>query len=456
MVATNIRLNLLRSIISASNYKLQGRLPDMEKLIALPIKGEAFLLIRDGKTVLVDGGYNSHDLSRALKVHVPGLKKIDIVICTHADRDHAGGLTTLIDASGLTVGEFWLPGTWVDSIPELIKSPQSTMKGLLSELDRPLQGWFRDFPADADAVAHHFEKVATAERREANSQRQDYDFKEGEVPFPYSSLKNDLELEIERYWYETLNFEADYRNQRRYRKQLSRTDRAFESGRSQIRYRKSKGRVSPAVANYWLELIDAAQAIRAIAAQAIGYGVPIRWFDYNAFATSRSARGGNGQFLEPLNSVEQPPPPPRKLSYLAKLSPANEQCLAFLAPADATRLGVMFCGDSPLGDGPSYANSFLTKKIQPQSLSFVATAPHHGSENNQPAYTHISGWARPLLWVRSGGSVKQPGATYKAIDPVNRACTHCPQKGLKLREAVVHLELSTLLFRMSSHECVCR
>lgn len=68
----------------------------MEKLIALPIKGEAFLLIRDGKTVLVDGGYNSHDLSRALKVHVPGLKKIDIVICTHADRDHAGGLTTLI------------------------------------------------------------------------------------------------------------------------------------------------------------------------------------------------------------------------------------------------------------------------------------------------------------------------------------------------------------------------
>ena len=428
----------------------------MEKLIALPIKGEAFLLIRDGKTVLVDGGYNSNDLSRALKIHAPDLKKIDVVICTHADRDHAGGLATLIDISGLTVGEFWLPGAWADSIPELIKKPQSTMKGLLSELDRPPQGWFRNLPADVDAVAHHFEMVATAERREANSQRPAYDFTEREVPFPYKILQDDLEVEAEKDWYEKLNFEPTYRNYHRNRRQLSRTERAFESGRSQIRYRKAKGKVIPAVANYWLELIDAAQAIRAIAAQAIGHGVPIRWFDYNAFATSRSAQGGNAQFLEPLNSVEQPPPPPRKLSYLAQLSPANEQCLAFLAPADTTRLGVMFCGDSPLGDGPSYANSFLTNKIQPHSLPFVATAPHHGSENNQPAYRHISAWGHPSLWVRSGGSVKQPGATYKAIDPLNRACTHCPQKGLELREAVVHLERRTPCFRVSSHECVCR
>lgn len=423
----------------------------MEKLIALPIKGEAFLLIRDGKTVLVDGGYNSKDLSRALKIQVPDLKKIDIVICSHADRDHAGGLASLIDISGLTVGEFWLPGAWADSIPELIENPSTTMQGLISELDRTPQDVLRSLPNDVDAVAHHFETVATAERKEANSQKPADDFMEREVPFAYKTL-----LESLGYWDERPYSDRNYRNYRHYRRLLSRTERAFESGRSQLRYRKAKGKITPAVANYWLELIDAAQAIRAIAAQAIRYGVPIRWFDYTAFAKSRSAQGGNAQFLEPLNSVEQPPPPPRKLSYLAQLSAANEQCLAFLAPADTTRLGVMFCGDSPLGDGPSYANSFLTNKIQPQSLPFVATAPHHGSENNQPAYRHISAWGHPLLWVRSGGSVKQPGATYKAIDPANRACTHCPQKGLELRVAVVHLDRSTLCFRVSSHECVCR
>ncbi|MBV7488028.1 MBL fold metallo-hydrolase [Pseudomonas sp. PDM30] len=423
----------------------------MEKLIALPIKGEAFLLIRDGKTVLVDGGYNSRDLSRALKIHAPDLKIIDIVICTHADRDHAGGLATLIGTSKLTVGEFWLPGAWADSIPELIENPRTTMQGLISELDRTPRDLLRSLPNDVDAVAHHFETVATAERKEANSQKPADDFMERDVKFSYKTL-----LERLGYWNERPASDHNYRNYRHHRRLLSRTERAFESGRTQLRYRKAKGKITPAVANYWLELIDAAKAIRAIAAQAITYGVPIRWFDYNAFATSRSAQGGNAQFLEPLNSVEQPPPPPRKLSYLAQLSPANEQCLAFLAPADTTRLGVMFCGDSPLGDGPSYANSFLTKKIQPQSLLFVATAPHHGSENNQPAYRHISAWGHPLLWVRSGGSVKQPGATYKAIDPVNRACTHCPQKGLELREAVVHLERSTLCFRVSSHECACR
>ncbi|ATN09678.1 hypothetical protein CRN80_08410 [Pseudomonas sp. FDAARGOS_380] len=428
----------------------------MEKLIALPVRGEAFLLIRDGKTVLVDGGYNSHDLSKALKNHAPGLTKIDIVICTHADRDHAGGLATLIDTSRLIVGEFWLPGAWADSIPELIENPKAAMHGLISELDRTPQDLLRNLSTDIEAVTTHFETVATAERTEVNLQKQADDFKQRDAPFPYKSLKESVELEVTRSWEKSQNYIPSYGDYRHHRRQLSLTERAFENGRSQIRYRKTKGKVAPAVANYWLELIDAAQAIRAIAVQAIAYGVPIRWFDYNVFATSRVAQGGDEQFLEPLNSVEQTPPPPRKLSYLAKLSPANEQCLAFLAPADATRLGVMFCGDSPLGDGPSYANSFLTHKISTHSSPFVATAPHHGSENNKPAYSHISAWGHPILWIRSGGSIKQPGATYKAIDPLNRACTHCPQKGVELREAVIHLERHTPCFRVSAHECICK
>ncbi|WP_422631501.1 MBL fold metallo-hydrolase [Pseudomonas hunanensis] len=63
----------------------------MEKLIALPVKGESFLLFRDGKVILVDGGYNGKVLAGAIEKVCPGLNYIDIVVCTHSDRDHAGG-----------------------------------------------------------------------------------------------------------------------------------------------------------------------------------------------------------------------------------------------------------------------------------------------------------------------------------------------------------------------------
>ncbi|HBP6016939.1 TPA: MBL fold metallo-hydrolase [Pseudomonas aeruginosa] len=277
----------------------------MEKLIALPIKGESFLLRRAGKTVLVDGGYNSLELSRALKAHAPDLQKIDIVVCSHADRDHAGGLINLISTSGLSVGEFWLPGTWGDSIPELINDPESTVSGLLSELDQCPTGWPIETQKDHEAVAHHFETKAAEERRAVYSERLVHDFSRDEVPQSVDPLWNPLHQAGE-----SLDG-SDYRPLSYTERRLfTRSGRAFEKGRRKIRDRRRNGTVSPQVASYWLELIDAAQAIRAIAVQALAFGVKVRWFDYSAFAKSRRASGGDAGFLEPLNAIEMPPPPP--------------------------------------------------------------------------------------------------------------------------------------------------
>src|SRR5262249_41030865 len=156
----------------------------------------------------------------------------------------------------------------------------------------------------------------------------------------------------------------------------------------------------------WLALIQASASIRGIADHAITHNVRVRWFDHEEFVRTRLARGGVRDFLVPINAVEQAPPPPvARMSYLARLSPVNEECLAFLAPPTLSRLGVVFCGDSPLGDGPSYGNSFLPSGPRPV-LPVVATAPHHGSESNAVAYGHLNAWGYVQVWLRTGGSRK--------------------------------------------------
>ncbi|WP_217619573.1 MBL fold metallo-hydrolase, partial [Achromobacter sp. GbtcB20] len=78
---------------------------------ALPIKGESYLLQYMGKLILVDGGYTGSSLALALKKQLgkPNIH-LDVVVCTHNDKDHAGGLTDLLDRPGITASEFWLPG----------------------------------------------------------------------------------------------------------------------------------------------------------------------------------------------------------------------------------------------------------------------------------------------------------------------------------------------------------
>jgi beta-lactamase superfamily II metal-dependent hydrolase len=63
----------------------------------------------NGKDMLIDGGRTSATLSKKLKnVMAPGDTSIDIVLATHPDADHIGGLPMIIE--NYSVGEFIEPG----------------------------------------------------------------------------------------------------------------------------------------------------------------------------------------------------------------------------------------------------------------------------------------------------------------------------------------------------------
>jgi competence protein ComEC len=69
-------------------------------------QGDAILLQDpSGQAVLVDGGSDPRSLDRALRRH--GVKQLDLVVVTHGDLDHVGGIVDLVSSGD--VAEMWVP-----------------------------------------------------------------------------------------------------------------------------------------------------------------------------------------------------------------------------------------------------------------------------------------------------------------------------------------------------------
>jgi len=372
----------------------------MKRITALPVKGESYLLEHLGKKILIDGGYSSSTLVPALKAQL-GLASVhlDIVICTHNDDDHAGGLTDLAEHAGISVSEFWLPGSWKEVVKDLVESTKNFYNELVQEVTT----------GDKDRLR---------------------------------SLSNEDNLEIDSELFKLTSNLAIAENQN-----LQNEGRRLElrpsaqSGKT-TEAAKAKSSITkqckdPLIAERAKGLIETAERIRAIAASASLKGIPVRWFDYLAFSRDRIASGGES-FMQPINAKELLFPPelnPFELRRFITLSRVNRESLVFLSSNNDAHVDVLFCGDSPLGDGHHYSDSFLKGKSTAAPL--IATAPHHGAESNNMAYGHIAAFGPVAFWIRSGGKSYHPESTYQSIPAANRTCTHCPHNRLPHQSVVI-------------------
>lgn len=400
----------------------------MNRLLALPTSGESFLLQRGGKNILVDGGYGYRKLADTLSSPTVAVQHLDIVVCTHADMDHAGGLVKLLDKSPITVGEFWLPGEWGDVLPGLLQDPEGVMTGLLDELGE-MQGWAielgrhqgEDGSKDAEEALVHLE-LTTERRQEGANHRRDGvralpEHKEGRRGLAW------LRRQV-------TNVQANDAEQTRA------ANKAFGRARRKVQQQINKGHVHQPWGTLFLHAIKTAERIRDIAVQAMRHNVNVRWFDFQSFIEYGLSSGGEPGLLVPLNAVEllEPPPAITLMRFLTRLTPVNEQSLVFLSrEADSPQLrtiDVVFTADSPLGVGVDYADCFLPHS-EPDRWA-VATAPHHGSDNNRMAYDHLRQMVPVLLWVRSGGLKSHPGEAFRDLPVSRRACTHCPHHAYQL------------------------
>jgi competence protein ComEC len=88
--------------------------PPPPRIVALDVGlGDAVLVQGESGALLVDGGgawSRGGDAGRTAvlpALRALGVRRLDLIIATHADLDHRGGLTSVVE--GVEVGELWLP-----------------------------------------------------------------------------------------------------------------------------------------------------------------------------------------------------------------------------------------------------------------------------------------------------------------------------------------------------------
>ena len=410
------------------------------KFVALPVPGEAFLLRREQCNILVDSGSNGEKLAKSLVKQSPMLTTIKIAVCTHADRDHAGGFTTLLDEwcsinKRARIQEVWLPGIWSIVVDGLNNDPIGFAFTVLNEMFS-----FETKHRDINSVV----KIDAKLLKDIDLLSDDESLHE---PLRGERLRTHDEIES-----------VERSNDRDIDDKL--IDSAIRFAQRMIDFHIENKFVNAAIGQYWRDLFSTAEIISRIAHSAKRYKVKIRWFDYGKFQDNGwRPQGGDPDLLIPVNAVEQKPAPTNlMMSYLLRLTVRNEQCLSFYSPGRKSEAGVLFCGDSPMGYNKRYSTPFVLPKPSPAPL-VIATAPHHGSKSNSLAYCHILKQivGIPTFWIRSGGNSGQPGDAYRSIPARCRLCTWCPRSGIRPKvQKFVKLHFRGTLFVSKGRPCNCK
>jgi len=385
----------------------------MDKFIAIPVgQGDSFYLLRNDFSILIDGGLSRSGFPGMFDLYAK-TDRVNIVVCTHNDADHANGLLGFLE-TGHGCDEVWLPGRWLDALPNILKPILDVYLELVINIlnDPPDQS--TDGINTRSSLLEKYSQREVAPQSDAGKQNENNII--GNDGWPVS-LGDALE-QVESWDAKVLP--------------LIYNDTLHEYlDNSQI--------------SILMDAIDAADRIRKIATTAYHRGIPVRWFEYDV--TSLPA-GGN-IFLEPLNAraVARIKPIASTLLFHLSLTVSNKESLVFWSPPTDHAPGVLFNADSDL------ANVTLPTTALNNAL---ATSPHHGSDANANAYTSVSNAAgassNTIRWVRSDcRSKSRPGKTYLGLPSSNRVCTMCRlSTGVYTLKTEVSFTSSSGLWKSSS------
>jgi len=384
----------------------------MPQFIAIPVgQGDAFYLEREELSVLIDGGRSTLSFPSMFQV-VTKTDGVDVVVCTHNDADHANGILGFLQA-GLRCGEVWLPGRWLDTLPDVLKSFVEVFDQLRKEIADALGhsdvGTAESNLSTIEAYAEHVQGLEAdgPASREGQSEKW-LQVAEYGWPESYVQLLEQVEPWEDSLWHGVWGPEE------------------WSFWRYSLRHR-----LGPAGAQLIWSAIDAAARIRVIAVEAFHRGIPVRWFEFD----DMSPQGGESE-LQPLNSQEVArvrTPSGRLISRLA-LTVSNKESLVFWSPEAEKHPSVLFTADSDLSG----------IALRYQLGGAIVTAPHHGSEANSNAYQAVNTVTgrtdSRLTWVRSDGRYRsRPGSTYLGLSS-RRLCTICRHpRGSSTRKQAVRL-----------------
>jgi len=358
------------------------------KFTALPVNvGDSFLLQTENKVILVDGGKNKSHILKLLANEKIKNNHIDLLVCTHYDADHINGIIGIIKSKKFTFTEIWLP--------EILGSIGYTISKKLYPLLKTLRDTNFNEEINNEKIESFYSEYEineiSSEARENNS---------------FEKIDNDMLNEfIEEYQY--FHHRGWYYHIRN---------------------------------NIEHKMIRNMYNISSLIHNSLNTGAYIKWFRYQNKRTHLTY--GFDMFCE--NSIQTDitlydEQLFSKMLYLTTLTEINKKSLVFMYENDKCP-NILFTADSNLD---FYSTPIILKD------SSIATAPHHGSQANNNAYSKING--KDLIFVRSDqGQIKRPGSGY--LSQKNRYCTICRNKTNKLKVEIVQVKSK---FQTSSRTCVC-
>lgn len=448
--------------------KTEGVLSSTFYAFPLSGRGEAFLLrtTADGRprSVVVDAGYAGKgpgSLFGAMTREAPDLNTIDRLICTHEDADHCGGMPNFIRAwiqSQRTIGQLWLPAIWSVggagrtrtgwNASEIVKGAFEVAPAIaekLRDLNEELAADGEDHAGVSATVRHAAAGLARDSseldellgRSIEDSNAADAD---GFLPGEPVSAEADWLNEINPSLLEEL---SDFPAMIPVLDLLQVPWPLVSLKQLTDAVTRSVTRLQPSVEFFinrpeCLAMMLAGDALRThqriapIIAEAIHWNIPIRWFDFGRFRTNKEARGGDPEFLTPVNAVEVAGTRGKvgaAVAFLAlTLSRANVESLVFLRHDRMDEPPVLFTADSRLAFGTDRVRTNFRKPVAglPMHRKLLATAFHHAAANNDHGYGVLKSWlgsATPVLYVRNGGAhIKGVAPNFLRSD---RLCVRC-------------------------------
>lgn len=418
---------------SAINLHPQSK-THVPRLVALPVAGDAFLLIRNEKNSLIDGGSSGDRLYKTLTEELGPQPILHRIICTHKDSDHARGLAEMLDGTyAFSLKEVWLPGSWGDVIEAIVSNPSDFYDSVAQDLGEALSddpGVGSPLLKDAIQRQKITGNISVIDTRGTNDKKNDN---------AINSRKNSHILEEDARRTNIKNTLGCINSALKDINNAALSHPYLHTSRMRTITSCNGNHSSDQLATHaaqqvFLKLIEAAKIIFTIANGAINRGAIIRWFDAKSYyKNSVAASGGDPGELVPLNSIELISPPASGLNAgeFLYLTVINLHSLSFYAPETDQYPGCVFSADGILdGDLPSPVPKHLV----------AFTAPHHGSASNAPdAYTNMEKmlkgpWHLNSILIRSDRWVAiNPCAEYKTAE--KRLCTLCPKKEYEYKAA---------------------
>lgn len=386
----------------------------MARFIAIPVRiGDAFYLERDGRSILVDGGKSERAFSDLFHYHV-NRAGADIIVCTHNDADHTNGIIGFLEAA-LACREIWLPGSWLATVKDLMRPDGEVYTDIVNGA---LEFWERN-DMTPDESPSTIEEVGA----QVSDINVDSEVWKGENP---SEWPEDVADAIEASDDSILPY--DWYGWWR-------------------KYVPPPHYPLPHPSQFWDVVkgaIEAGERIKCIARLAYSNGVPVRWFQHDP----QHAFGGIPDFLHVLSArqVVRVFPYGTLFARLA-LTTVNKRSLVLYSPGNNQSPGALFCSDSDLQG--------TRIPVRPRDL---ITAPHHGAQANECAYSAVASAIgqdlSTLTWVRSDTRVKKrPCAAYRAL-PGRRFCTIC-RIGLSKQPVVIFSRRGFWVRQNKVRPCIC-